>query len=543
MKGPIQKVRGAILIMAALILVLLIGVAAFALDLGRLYVLNTEMQNAVDAAVLSAAAELDGEGGAIDRAKEAANQDILNHRAHFSKQIALLKDLEDESVSTSEAPGVYTFYSWIGSKYDSSDVPSGCTPDVDGRCQTTSADDASYVQIDLNPALFSGGDADVRYEIDLYFLPILSLFGIDTANTASTRVVALAGSHSEVCDYPPVFVCDPFEGDPTVNLQPGEMVLFHTQGDPAVNGGFGWLMPGYSKDDLWDDGLGPNSNELFYRRLGSIWPLDCGSPIVTINTGDMSNPTGDAINTRFGLYPQAFNFNAAKNVTSFPSAPNVVDYPRDAGMTVSTDVDGAGNAVDCEASGAIHGAGTWGGSLCNTAPEIQPSTFTRNDYDLNFHDGNFVDSTSTESRYDIYHRELNSDLPVSSIATDELQSTECQCDIKGRSFGPGCTPNACRMSAGEPDVAPNPDIPDAYVGLDDAHERRELFLAMVACSEVDFGASNKVIDLAATNTKWARFFLTEHVGNPSDAMVYAEFIEEVTDKEDRHFKKVIQLYE
>ena len=88
MKAPIQKVRGAILVMAALILVILIGIAAFSLDLGRLYVLQTEMQNAVDAAVLSAAVELDGESGALDRARTAANQEMLNHLAHFSKKMS-----------------------------------------------------------------------------------------------------------------------------------------------------------------------------------------------------------------------------------------------------------------------------------------------------------------------------------------------------------------------------------------------------------------------------------------------------------------------
>ena len=105
MKRSIQKVRGAILVMAALILILLIGVAAFALDLGRLFVLHTEMQNAVDSAVLSAAAELDGETDSPDalvRAKSAANQEMLNHLAHFSKQDQLL--LHKLSQQTLPAP-------------------------------------------------------------------------------------------------------------------------------------------------------------------------------------------------------------------------------------------------------------------------------------------------------------------------------------------------------------------------------------------------------------------------------------------------------
>ena len=551
MKSPIQKVRGAILIMAALVMALLIGIAAFSLDLGRLFVLHTEMQNAVDAAVLSAAAELDGETDspdAIERAKIAANQEMLNHLAHFSKQAMLLKDLQLESVSASGAGAldVFTFYSWIGSKYDLPDPPSGCLLDADGRCRTTSADNASYVQIKLDPALLSGGDADVRYDIDLYFLPVLSFFGINTATTASTQVVALAGSHSAVCDFPPVFVCDPFEGDPTLDLDPGDMVVFHAQGDPTVNGGFGWLMPGYSSLDPYDDALGPNSSELFHRRLGGIWPLDCGPPIIELNPGNMSNPTGDAINTRFGLYPPAFNFNAPENVTTFPSAPNVIDYPRDAEL-----YDDGGDQTDCVATSVIQSGGDWGdtSTQCITAgvdpsrsenDDIQPTTFTRNDYETNF---NVSNPGGDRRRYDYYQNELSTSLPASSIAVGDLHESECQCDITARGFDTGCTPSDCRMNAGQPDVAPNPDIPDAYVGTDDTHKRRELFLAMIACSELDFSASNPVVNLGATNTKWARFFITEHVANPSDALVYTEFITEVTDKEDVHFKKVIQLYD
>ena len=66
------KQRGAILVMSVLFLVVLIGFAALALDFGRLYVLRSQMQNAADTAVLAAAAELDGQLGARQRAVNAA---------------------------------------------------------------------------------------------------------------------------------------------------------------------------------------------------------------------------------------------------------------------------------------------------------------------------------------------------------------------------------------------------------------------------------------------------------------------------------------
>lgn len=261
MKSPIQKERGAILVMAAFILVILIGVAAFALDLGRLFVLHTEMQNAVDAAALSAAAELDGEHDAFDRAKLAANQEMLDHLAHFSNKSELLENLESED-------SIFTFYSWIGSNVESPTPPSNCELASDGvKCIVTSADDATYVQIKLDPD--SDGQVsldDGRYEIDLYFLPVLSLLGIETANTASTKVEALAGSHFEVCDYPPMIICDPAEGGAPLN--PGEIVILkeHQSGEQWGPGTFGWLIPTKVAKDPDDDSL--NSNKLLAHRLG-----------------------------------------------------------------------------------------------------------------------------------------------------------------------------------------------------------------------------------------------------------------------------------
>ncbi|MDT8452507.1 MAG: Tad domain-containing protein, partial [Gammaproteobacteria bacterium] len=276
MKSPLAKAHGAILIMAAMILILLIGIAAFALDIGRLYVLHTEMQNAVDAAVISAAAELDGEAGARDRAKAAAAQDMLNHLAHFSGKIELLEDLQSES-------GIFTFYTWIGGSFDSSELPSDCVETEPGKCDASGDDDASYVQIRLDPELFA--DSDGRYEIDLYFLPVLSVLGIETPTTASTKVTALAGSHYQVCNYPPMMICDPSEGGDVLN--PGEMVVLKEHSTSWEPGTFGWLVPTEVAEDPNDDTSGVN--ELLARRLGSIYGQKCSPPIVKIKTGDRGN--------------------------------------------------------------------------------------------------------------------------------------------------------------------------------------------------------------------------------------------------------------
>lgn len=66
--------RGFVLIVTAISMTLLIGVAALAVDLGRLYVVRAELQSFTDAAALTAARDLDGSAGSLDRAKADAQK-------------------------------------------------------------------------------------------------------------------------------------------------------------------------------------------------------------------------------------------------------------------------------------------------------------------------------------------------------------------------------------------------------------------------------------------------------------------------------------
>src|SRR5437879_12041708 len=63
---------GAVAIQIALTTTVLLGFAGLVVDLGEAFTLNTELQQAADAAALAAAAELDGFSGAQTRATAAA---------------------------------------------------------------------------------------------------------------------------------------------------------------------------------------------------------------------------------------------------------------------------------------------------------------------------------------------------------------------------------------------------------------------------------------------------------------------------------------
>ena len=66
-----RQQHGAIIVTAALALLLLLGFMGIALDFGRLFIVRTELQTALDSCALAAARELNKQPDAISRAVSA----------------------------------------------------------------------------------------------------------------------------------------------------------------------------------------------------------------------------------------------------------------------------------------------------------------------------------------------------------------------------------------------------------------------------------------------------------------------------------------
>jgi Flp pilus assembly protein TadG len=66
--------QGFVLIVTGIAVMLLIGVAALAIDLGRLYVIRAELQSFTDAAALTAARDFDGSAASLARARADAQK-------------------------------------------------------------------------------------------------------------------------------------------------------------------------------------------------------------------------------------------------------------------------------------------------------------------------------------------------------------------------------------------------------------------------------------------------------------------------------------
>ena len=110
--------RGFITVFFAVALPALLGLVGLAIDVGRLYTLDTQLANIADAAALAAASQLDRTDGALQRARDAANG--LTNDASFSDDTnlgltfrfaATLSDLRESPAFTlADASGADAIY-------------------------------------------------------------------------------------------------------------------------------------------------------------------------------------------------------------------------------------------------------------------------------------------------------------------------------------------------------------------------------------------------------------------------------------------------
>lgn len=309
--SSIRRQRGAILIMTAVLIVVLIGVAALAMDIGRLVVLRSQIQNAADAAAIAAAVELDGQSGARDRAMAAARE-AVKHDKSFAK-------LQDLLGIDSLPNSAFAFYCMIGAEFDlAQDVAiSGgfCQGVAEGALHVTAGGDADahYVRVNLDPAL-----AADRFTLDLIFLPILNLITPGTATEAAVRAEAVAGRHFIQCNFPPMVLCDPFEGISGKTFK-NDMPLGATITLREQGGGGAWAPGNFG---FLEALAGPGANALG-EQLASPEDKGCGTRRITTKPGQNMEKTTSAINTRFDMYDSHFK---EMDWEDWPPAPNIHEY-------------------------------------------------------------------------------------------------------------------------------------------------------------------------------------------------------------------------
>jgi hypothetical protein len=293
-----RQQRGAILIMVAIAAVVIIGIGALALDLGRLFVQKTELQNAADAAALAAAVELDGASDAQTRAKAAARQ-LLNDRGIF---VSAAGDFTAEEDITD-----FKFYS---------DIDPVKLPGVNGGA---GAAESRFVSLTVD--LTQEGEG-----LQLFFLPVLRLIpGVDAPTEEGTRASALAGIENVPCYQPAMFMC--VDDINSLPADVGDMIWLRQHGGKGSDwtaGNFGFLLPDESKSGAPD----------LQQYLADVGHELCvaGAQYAS-KTGQVAQKSKQGINTRFDIYEGGLK------EEDYPPAPNIITYPKDINLVTEPDAD------------------------------------------------------------------------------------------------------------------------------------------------------------------------------------------------------------
>ena len=281
--------RGAVIVTVALTMLFLLGFMGIALDFGRMFIVKTELQTAVDSCALAAAQELDNQGTALTRATSAG------------LTAGNLNNVNMQSTN------------WGGQGKI-------VTADVTFR-------DAAYVATTSPANAYYAQCAHTQPAIGMFLLHALGAFsgnaaGFPQQRSVSALAVATRGSAQTSCMLP-IGICDKPGG-----FQPGEWVQGAVGSGSALTGQFHWL-------DFTGNAGGANDVKALLQGPGQC-SLP-GADSVVRESGNIGS-AAFAYNTRFGIYqgsnappvdgiPDLTGYAYYNNTVTQPPYPNKYNYP------------------------------------------------------------------------------------------------------------------------------------------------------------------------------------------------------------------------
>ena len=266
MKGHMHKhnsQRGSVLVLVTISMVVLLGVAGLALDMGHAYLMKTRLQNALDAAALSGAKTL-------DLTHDPAQAEI-DARNTFSFNAG--DDLKDAGLAITMV--------------EFSDV----------LFDPAQALDPKYIRVSLDD-----------YQQSMWFAHILPGVGNDKLISA-TAVAGPTPVLGEICDILPVMVC----GDPSGDTDCTDGACYGYNFDPAST--TETVLKSGSGND-WEVGAGnyqlirlgdsKGGSDIRDNLAGSYENCFDTSEDIETEPGNTVGPVAQGLNTRFGIYQGPF---------------------------------------------------------------------------------------------------------------------------------------------------------------------------------------------------------------------------------------------
>ena len=293
---------GIALIYITAALPVIIGFSLLAIDVGRISTLQSSLQHGADALALAGAGELDRSPNAIDRADLAITNLVTTNKGLFANAPVTVNSGNITKCYLDALPAL-----------DSSPLGT-CKAVATAANRTASSPSVRYVQVVVNPTAFTT------------IFPA-SLIGVNN-NTAAISAQAVAGFDAAVCNFTPMFMCNPLEpannGDLTNDFGLSAMASSYTtrrriirflaftggNNATAVPGQFGFLSTHGGASALGDE-------------IASVSPPDCYLlNTLQTQTGSMTGPLLTAFNTRFDMYTNTNN-TGAYTATAYPPGINV----------------------------------------------------------------------------------------------------------------------------------------------------------------------------------------------------------------------------
>ncbi|AEH87109.1 TadE/TadG family type IV pilus assembly protein [Mesorhizobium opportunistum] len=461
--------RGIALILVSVTLPALIGFSLLAIDMSRVNNLHNDLQKGADAFALAGAAELDGTTGAWARAERAMAK-LVKNESNFSTsgRFFLASDQPGGTVRCNSAGNI----SWCFLKTIPNDNLPITTTNYANTDPIAGEPETRFIQVTVAPLGFSA------------IFPASYLTGNSANNSFNIGAVAVAGFKSSVCDYTPVFMCNPYEdtsltGGVTLEQAANSQAYRRRQILLRDNGSY---QPGNFAFLSSPDGNGSPALE---ASLARVKPVGCyAQDGVDTDPGQSTGPVQDGLNARFGIsknYIGTANGPAANvrmGLKSISCNNAKTDFETDPTKGVGLERDSCQITGTCTLMGGRMGTGDWNSSRYWTVNHP-----TR---------GALPASLVGATRYEMYRYELDPD--GNPLTNDSIVS---DASVGGETGTPSCS-----------------QTPVTTV------DRRILYGAIIDCNAI--GGFNGRADNIPVRA-FGSFFITEPIKDSKD--IYVELVD------------------
>lgn len=487
----LRQQKGSILIYTGAFMAIGVGGAAFSIDIGRIVLLRTQMQNRADAGALAGAAQLDANIGAVERA------DFVIRDSMTAFTTAL-------QAAGEPLPVLDTFF-----YLPLADSPLERDPATELNPKVTAASTdydkrARFVRVDMQ-----------RKTLSFFYAPAMNLLtGQNADNSTILGAHAVAMSDPYICKTQPLMICDPYAQlgtDPTDKL--GNHIGASIMLKQPQQGGGTWTPGNFGLLDLPEDaaysGGGATAVE---QALNALEPQGCyGVNATKTAPGSMVQKVRDGVNVRFGLV----------SGSDLP-AENVIQYKPDRVMDYVTP-DALYDSSLIVGDGVWDLAGYWSARHPGVPMPTDLAGATRFqiylfELGVTFYrkpSGKTVKFTLDASEIGggwISVNAANYGLPVPMIPVDATTPTDTWVD-------------------GEPEQTAAP----ANIG----YKRRLLNVAILDCTNYEIAGSTT----APGSAQYISIFLTQMSPAPPDARIVGEIVQALTPNTSFEFHGNVRLIE